>query len=357
LRDGMNLIAKEFVATKIDGTGVLILSEMAGTAKELGEAIIINPNNKEEIVEALRDALTMPKEEQIENNRIMQMRLKRYNVMRWASDFIDELTSVKKLQQERFANKLTYEMKNKLISEYRKSNKRLILLDYDGTLVSFAKKPKKAKPDDELLRLLESLNQIPQNNMVIVSGRDKTTLERWFGGLNVGLIAEHGVWIKEREGTWGMIEPLTNDWKEEIRPILERYVDRTPGSFIEEKDFSLVWHYRKVDPELALVKGGALKEALLNLTSNLNIGLLEGNKVIEIKNIGINKGRAALQWISKEKWDFIMAIGDDLTDEDVFDALPESAYSIKVGLDPSQAKFNVEYLMEVRSLLKELEGV
>jgi len=353
LRDGMNLIAKEFVATKSDQTGVLILSEMAGAAKELGEAIIINPNNKEEMLNALKEALTMTEEEQKERNKIMQKRLKRYNVVKWANDFIDRLCYIKKMQQELCIRKLTSKIRKRLINDYLKSNKRLILLDYDGTLVPLVEKPEKAKPDSELIVILKNLVQESKNEVVIISGRDKNTLEKWFGNLNLGLIAEHGVWIKDKK--WEMIEPLKNDWKEQIKPILELYVDRTPGSFIEEKEFSLVWHYRKSDPELAEIRARELKDALLHLTANLKLEVLEGSKVIEIKDAGINKGRAALRWIQKEKWDFILAIGDDRTDEDVFAVLPKSAYSIKVGLSASQAKFNVDSQEDIRKLLRELE--
>lgn len=354
LRDGMNLIAKEFIVTKIDGKGVLILSEMAGASMELGEAIVVNPNNKEEIADALKEALTMPEEEQIKRNIIMQKRLRRYNVKYWAMDFMDRLTHVKKLQQEARAQILTHETKKKLIIDYLKSNNRLILLDYDGTLVPIVEKPEKAIPDDELLNLLEQLSREPRNEIVIISGRDKRTLEKWLSHLNVGLVAEHGVWIKEKRGGWNMIEPLRNEWKEKIRPILELYVDRTPGSFIEEKDFSLAFHYRKADPELSSVRTRELKDALLHLTANLNLDVFEGNKVIEIKNAGVDKGRAALHWVSKKKWDFILAIGDDLTDEDVFTILPESAYSIKIGSGPSKANFILDSVMDVRLLLKEL---
>ena len=172
--------------------------------------------------------------------------------------------------------------------------------------------------------------------------------------MNVSLIAEHGTWLKSMGEKWEIIEPLQNDWKEEIRPILQYYADRTTGSLIEEKDFSLVWHYRMVDPELASVRAWELKDSLMHFTANLNLEVLEGNKVIEIKNVGINKGRAVLRWISKEKWDFILALGDDWTDEDLFAVLPKSAYSIKVGLAPSQAKYNLDSVGEVRSLLKEM---
>ena len=354
LRDGMNLIAKEFIATKTDGKGVLVLSEMAGAAKELGEALIVNPNNREKVTQALKEALTMSNEEKIERNEIMRNRLKRYNVVRWANDFKDRLFHIKKLQHELSARRLTVKIKSKLKSDYLKSKQRLILLDYDGTLVPIVEKPEKAKPDDELLKLLKALTQEIRNEVVIISGRDKDTLEKWFTGINTGLIAEHGVWVKEGGRLWEIIEPLKNDWKKEILPILEQCVDRTPGSFIEEKEYSLVWHYRNTDPELGSVRATELKGALLHLTANFNLGVLEGRKVIEIKNIGINKGRTALRWISKKKWGFIIAIGDDWTDEDIFAILPESAYSIKIGLGPSQARFNLDSVINVRSLLKEL---
>ena len=353
LRDGMNLVAKEFIATKRNGHGVLILSEMTGAAEELGEAIIVNPNNREEVAEALKKAMKMPIKEQINHNRIMQKRLQRYNVVRWASDFTDSLYKVKELQHKLYAKVLTPEMRDKLINAYINSDSRLILLDYDGTLVPFTGKPEEAKPDGKLIKMLKTLTYDTRNNIVIISGREKETLEKWFGKLNIGLVAEHGAWVKEKN--WEMIAPLRNDWKRKIRPVLEFYVDRTPGSFIEEKEFSLVWHYRKVNTELAFTRARELKDALLHLTANLGLNVLEGNKVIEIKNIGVNKGRAALKWIPMKDWDFIFAVGDDLTDEDIFTILPKSAYSIKVGLGISQARFNVESLKDIRLLLKQFE--
>jgi trehalose 6-phosphate synthase/phosphatase len=357
MRDGMNLIAKEFLATKTDGRGVLILSEMAGASKELGEAIVVNPNNQDEIAWAIKEALTMPEEEQVERNRIMQKRLNRYNVVRWGTDFIDALSNVKKIQLALSVRKLTEEMQKKLIRSYWQSDNSIMLLDYDGTLVPFAEKPQKAKPDEGLLNMLDALGENPKTEVVIISGRDKETLDKWFGNRNLGLVAEHGVWIKDRGKPWETIEPLRDDWKEQMNPILEWYEDRTPGSFIEEKDFSLAWHYRKADPQLASIRARELKDELLQLTANLNLGILEGSKVIEIKSVGINKGRAALHWLSRGGWDFILAIGDDWTDEDVFAVLPESAYSIKVGLSPSKASFNLDSVWEVRSLIEGLVRV
>jgi trehalose 6-phosphate synthase/phosphatase len=352
LRDGMNLIAKEYLASKTDGKGVLILSEMAGAAKELGEAIIVNPNDREEMVEAIETALAMPEDEQRERNSIMQRRLQRYNVTRWAEDFVDRLLATKDQQREMGARMLTSQARQQLIADYHRSKRRLLLLDYDGTLMPFFARPEGAQPTENLIALLTGLGEDPNNLVVIISGRCRATLESWLGGIDLGLVAEHGAWLKEKD--WELLEPFSNDWKEEIKSILEVHMDRTPGSFIEEKECSLVWHYRKADAALASIRARELKDSLLHLTTNLDLGVLEGNKVMEIKHIGINKGRAAQRWLAKEQWDFILAIGDDVTDEDIFGVLPESAYSLKVGLGPSKARFNIASQHEVRELLHDM---
>ncbi len=354
LRDGMNLVSKEYTATKVDGKGVLILSEAAGAAQELGEAIIINPNNQDEIAQALVKALEMPEQEQIERNRVMQERLRRYDVVRWANEFIDKLLSTKKLQLKTKEKGLTYEMQRKLASDFRDSDKALLLLDYDGTLVPFSSKPEEAMPGARLLRLLEKFSNNPRTEVVLISGRDRDTLERWFSGLDLGLVAEHGVWIKEKGRGWETIETLTSDWKEEVHPILESWVDRTPGSFIEEKEFSLVWHYRKANPKLGELRARELMNNLSDITANLNLQVLEGNKVVELKNTDINKGRAALRWISRDKWDFILALGDDWTDEDTFKALSPTAWSIKVGFGASAARFRLSSPSKTIELLRKL---
>ncbi len=354
VRDGMNLIAKEFIATKNDGKGVLILSEMAGAAKEMSESIIVNPNNIERIADSIHRALTMPEEEQIKRNRLMQERLKRYNVEKWADDFIKTIESTKAHNQELLKRKINDTILQKIVHDYHKSKHRIIILDYDGTLRTFEKIPQDARPDEEIILLLQKLSSDSKNEVLIVSGRDKNTLGKWFKNVTVGMVAEHGVWIKEKNGIWELIEPLANYWKSDLQPILERYVDRTPGSFIEEKDYSLVWHYRKSDSELASIRARELKEAILHFTTNLGLGVLEGNKVIEIKNAGINKGHAALKWVANEYFDFILAAGDDRTDEDIFQVLPEHAYSIKIGLPPSVAKFCIDSVTDFRSLLTKL---
>ncbi len=356
LRDGMNLIAKEYIATKVDRTGVLVLSEMAGASYELGEAIIVNPNKPEEIASALTEALEMDENEKRRRIEIMQTRLKRYNVVKWADDFIQSLLSTKK-EQGQFEAKMLGSYKEELISSFQKANRRVVFLDYDGTLVPFAEYPHLAKPTEDILKILDPPSKDERNDVVVVSGRDKKTLESYFGMLNVGLIAEHGAWIKKKKGEWRTLKPLVTDFKSKILPLLELYVDRVPGSFIEEKEFSIVWHYRRANSELASIRVKELVDNLVNFTANMDVQILHGNKVVEIREAGVNKGTAALSYLEGIDFDFILAIGDDWTDEDLFKILPETAYSIRIGMAQSHAKFNLRSHRDVIELLKKLRGV
>jgi trehalose 6-phosphate synthase/phosphatase len=354
LRDGMNLIAKEFIATKTNRPGGLILSEMAGAASELGEALIVNPRNKAAVVAAIKEALEMPLPEQNRRNGVMQSRLRRYSVSRWSREFLEALSDIKKIQQELSLKRLSESMIPKILYAYAKSRQRLFLLDYDGTLVGFKGKPVEAGPDEGVMRVLQDLSGNENNTVVMISGRDKTTLERWFGHLDVALVAEHGGWVRDKGQKWRSTHPLGLEWKETIRPIMELYSDRTPGSALEEKTFSLVWHYRRADPELAHLRGEELRGALMNLTENLGLGVFEGSKILEVKSSVVNEGQAARRWISKDNWEFLLAAGDDYTDEEMFNVLPDNAYSIKVGFGASKARFNVEGVKQMRSLLVEL---
>ncbi len=352
VRDGMNLVAKEYIASRVNQTGVMIISEMAGVAKEMGEAIIINPNNISEIADAISQGLEMPLEEQRERMQYLQDRISRYDVFKWSSEFVKALKKVNTVQQKFLAKLITPSVRKDLLKQFKKAKKRAIFLDYDGTLVGFKNNPQAARPDAELHELLSSLENDERNTVTIISGRDRETLERWVGKHQMNLIVEHGVWLKKTGGEWTMIDNISDSWKPLIRPILETYVDRTPGSFIEEKNYSLVWHFRKAEHEQGDLRANELKDELLTMIANDNLEIMEGNKVVEIKAGGVNKGMAALRFLNNEDYDFIMAIGDDWTDEYMFRKLPESAITIKVGLKNTAAHYKVESVSSVRVLLK-----
>ena len=352
LRDGMNMVAKEFVAARHTSDGVLILSEMTGASKELHEALIVNPNNLGEVVIAIKEALQMPQDEQVRRMKVMQHRLERYAVDRWANEFVKSLANVIETQKSSLTRKISSGHIKKVIKAYKEAKNRILFLDYDGTLSGFKKNPEDAKPDEELYSILDTLTSDPKNTITIISGRDKETLGRWFNkDWNIHFIAEHGVWLRTPGDDWHMLEQIDNQWKESVQPLLEYYVDQTPRSFIEHKNFSLVWHYRKADPDLGIQRAWELKDELRTLTSNLNLEIMDGDKVLEIKYSGINKGRAALQKMGETEYDFIFAVGDDWTDEYTFEAMPEKAWTVKVGAKTTAASYYIEGVDKVRDLL------
>lgn len=353
LRDGMNLVCKEYIASRVSKTGVLILSEMAGASRELYEAIIINPTNKEAVADAIYQALIMPEEEQMRRMELLQQTVEKFNIQHWITNFMDKLKEVKQKQEQLSTRTITEQFKETLKTRYNEAEKRLIFLDYDGTLVNFTADPMKAIPDNEVRSLLEKLYSDQRNKIVLISGRKKETLEQWLGDMPIDMIAEHGAWLRE-EGKWFIANDLDKEWKNEFYPLLKQYEMRTPGSFIEEKDYSLAWHYRKVDKGLGELRAKEIVGNLKYAAANLGLQLLEGNKVIEIKSANINKGSAAKEWLRKYPAAFIMAIGDDHTDEDTFKAMPEEATTIKVGVGISSATYFLKNPEEVRSFLRNL---
>ncbi|MDF2609516.1 MAG: bifunctional alpha,alpha-trehalose-phosphate synthase (UDP-forming)/trehalose-phosphatase [Lachnospiraceae bacterium] len=350
LRDGMNLVAKEYVASRTDYEGMVVISETAGAASELGEAVVVNANDYDAIACGIKTALEMPIEEKISRNIIMQQRLKRYNVEFWASEFINTLNTVTE-ESNIHAQTSIDNNSNPLLKAYHSAEKRILFLDYDGTLVGFKSLPEQAKPDEDLKNVLTDLVKDTKNTVVIVSGRDRHTLEKWFGGLNLHLLASHGLWLLHPGQEWNMTISLDNDWKDSVRHLLQMYTDRMPGSLIEEKEYSLAWHYRQCEPDMAAVKLIELRAALLSMTSSMSLGLQEGNKVVEIKDNRVNKGYIASLFLRDHDFDFVFGAGDDLTDEDLFAVLPENAYSVKVGSGNSQADYRIKSWKSMRLLL------
>jgi trehalose 6-phosphate synthase/phosphatase len=356
LRDGMNLVAKEYLACKPDDTGVLILSELAGAAQEMNEALLINPNHAVEISEALAQALSMPREEQVQRNRPLRERLRKYDATGWARRFLRTLAKVKSQQGELASKRLSAELGAQLVSEHQSARRALLLIDYDGTLVPIAARPELAAPDPELRELLARLGRDPKNALFIVSGRERATLEKWFEPGDVGLVAEHGAWLREPNGEWQLTRPLSSDWKEHVSGLLGLYVDQVAGSFLEEKDYALAWHYRGASAGLGAQRAHELMDELTQFTANLDIQILEGKKVVEVRSAGVSKGTAAALLIHRLEPAFVLALGDDQTDEDTFRALPLGAYGIHVGSPFSNASYCVRDHQQVRALLRQLAG-
>jgi trehalose 6-phosphate synthase/phosphatase len=332
----------------------LILSELAGAASELGEATLVNPLDEIELSNAIQQALTMPEEEQERVIDLMQERLRSYTVFDWVNDFLSQLNDIKQKQTNEESKYVGFEMRKNIINRFREAHQRLLLLDYDGTLVGFARNPKDAIPDKKLHTLLTQLAELQNTNIAIISGRDAKTLEQWFGNLPIHLVAEHGASIRRPEDTWEISEKGDQSWKQLIRPTLEMFTKRCAGSFIEEKNHTLAWHYRKVESELGFLRSRELLDNLFHLVRNVQLQIIDGNKVIEIRVTGIDKGAAAKKILSDGNFDFIMAIGDDKTDEDMFRLLSEKAITIKVGPGHSIARYYIKSQQDVIRFLTEL---
>ncbi|MCD8349348.1 MAG: bifunctional alpha,alpha-trehalose-phosphate synthase (UDP-forming)/trehalose-phosphatase [Planctomycetaceae bacterium] len=355
LRDGMNLVAKEYVAAKRDKPGVLILSEMAGAADELRQAIIVNPTDTKQIEEALLQALTMSEDDQMAALRPMQELLERRTVDVWAQEFMDELRRAKDRNDRLKSKFLGDERIGEIHDRYCQAARRLLVFDYDGTLAPFVSDPKLAVPSEELRIALGRLAGDEANTIVISSGRDKKTLDTWFPDPSIRLSAEHGAFFRE-SGEWhGDYGQMV--WGDDIMAIVQRVTDHTPGSHIENKQTSLVWHYRDVANWLAELRVTQLINALMRPCALAGLQVMRGKKIVEIKVPEFNKGQEIRRLLDGGPYDFILAMGDDVTDEDMFSALDCTAITIKVGRFSDTASYCIPRQKDVYPFIARLSGV
>jgi trehalose 6-phosphate synthase/phosphatase len=353
IRDGMNLVAKEFVASRTDEGGVLVLSEMAGAANELAEAVHVNPYDVPGSAEAYYRALTMPEDERHTRMRALRRRVFSYDVQRWSQAFLQRLVDPGPGNSANRHPSPVAELQQ-LVEDARAAPFLVLLVDYDGTLVPFAATPELARPDREALHLLERLAARPSTEVHVVSGRPRGTLDRWLGTMPVTLHAEHGFWSRAPGEPGRALEAPKLAWHDQVFGILREYADRTPGSLVEEKPAGLAWHYRAADPEYGAAQANELRLHLTEILGNTPVEVLVGEKVIELRAHGVNKGRIVPPILERHPGALLVAFGDDQTDEDLFAALPPGAKAVHVGPGESQAAMRVASVREVRALLRGL---
>lgn len=355
LRDGMNLVTKEYVASQQRSPGVLVLSETAGSAEELKQAIMVNPNQQESIVAGLYQALTMRRGELRKRIRTMQRRISIFTADRWAQSFLNSLQKSYATPRLHRTYNLDKKRERQLLSTYRAAQHRLILLDYDGVLRSFKSHPADAAPDKVILKILTKLATNPHNTVVIISGRDRVDLTTWFGKLPIALAAEHGALFRRKNGKhWHSTSSTDPVWKQRVMKIFRRYALDTPGAFIEQKEWGMAWHYRNASPFYAQKSLVGMRRQLRSLLRTYNLVVKEGHKVIEVVPADVNKARVAQEWLIHDH-DFVLAMGDDTTDEDMFEAIPPgSGHSIKVGPGRTAAKYRIPDVAAVHGLLNKL---
>ena len=353
LRDGMNLVAKEFVASRTDEDGVLVLSEFAGAASELAEAIHVNPYDVPGLADAYYRALEMSPAERRTRMRALRRRVMRFDVQRWSRLFLDTLG------RERGegigadnGQRLSRSWIRDLVSRMRDARPLVLVLHYDGTLMPYTATPELAHPDPQLLSLLEALAARREVEVHVMSGRQRGEIERWLGHLPLHLHAEHGLWVRPRgEGGRETVEVETA-WKDRVLPILLDYADRTPGTSVEEKPAGLVWHYRNADPEFGAVQANEMRQHLTEILSNAPVEIAPTHKMIELRPHGVNKGRSVASLVERAAGGLLVVIGDATSDEEMFAALPPEGVAIRVGRGDSRAAFRVEDVRTVRELLR-----
>lgn len=354
VRDGMNLVAKEFVASRPDEDGVLVLSEFAGAASELAGAVLVNPYDVDATARGIAAALDMPADERRERMRTLRARVASFDVHAWARTFLGALERTEEARAARGG----FDDPADVARRIRAGADRgvALLLDYDGTLVEFAARPEDAVPDRELMSLLERLAATPWISLHMVSGRPRDDMERWFGGLGVALHAEHGLWSKPRRAKqWSRRAPAALPSADVIAAILEDFALRTPGAFVERKSSVLAWHWRRADPEFGARQSNELRQHLADMLSNVAVEVLVGDRVVEVRPHGVHKGLAAAEARVEHGPDaLLVAFGDDRTDEDLFATLDADDLSVQVGPRASSAKMRLQGPQRARESLERL---
>jgi trehalose 6-phosphate synthase/phosphatase len=245
--------------------------------------------------------------------------------------------------------------RKELLEKYRKATNKLVLLDYDGTLVNYELIPDEARLSDHLIDILSKLINKPRTKVFIISGRGHQDIDKLLHHLPINIIAEHGAMIK-KNGVWKDQMIDNKLWKNSILPILYQTASDCPNSFVEEKKFSLTWHYRKADLSAGYTHSRELIGLVEKYISLFNLKILDGNKVVEIMSNETGKGKAVKKLVEQDNFDYILSIGDDVTDEEIFELFlsDTSSFTIKVGNSSTFAKYKFDTVDEVVLFLNDL---
>ncbi|XP_022749451.1 probable alpha,alpha-trehalose-phosphate synthase [UDP-forming] 11 isoform X2 [Durio zibethinus] len=399
VRDGMNLVPYKYtvcrqgcpVLDKSLGDGenlapknsVILVSEFIGCSPSLSGAIRVNPWNISEMASAMHAAIDLPATEKHLRHEKHYKYISSHDVAYWARSFDQDLEracrdhyhkrywriglglAFRLVALEPNFRKLLGEALN---SAYKRTNSRLILLDYDGTMMP----PTSVNngPSHEVISVVNRLCDDPKNIVFIVSGRDRDTLSKWFFSCQkLGIAAEHGYFTRwTRDSLWETYRSMDLSWKEVVEPIMQHYMEATDGSFIENKESALVWHHQDADPDFGLCQAKELHDHLENVLANEPVVVKRGQQIVEVKPQGLSKGIVVENVISTirsrgKSPDFLLCIGDDRSDEDMFESIARSSanptlpaiaeiFACTVGQKPSMAKYYVDDIVEVIGLLR-----
>nr|XP_027190909.1 probable alpha,alpha-trehalose-phosphate synthase [UDP-forming] 9 isoform X2 [Cicer arietinum] len=404
VRDGMNLIPYKYIvcrqgSSKMDEeldinsdsprTSAVVVSEFVGCSPSLSGAIRVNPWDINAVAEALKLAITMSNKEKQHRHEKNYQYVSSHDVAYWAQRFEQDLVFSCKDHYTKLCWGVGFGLdfrvlslfpgfkklsKDHVVSAYKRTNCRAIFLDYDGTIVpqGFIN----GAPRPEVVSVLNNLCSDPNNTVFIVSGRGKTSLDKWFDQCeNLGLAAEHGYFIRwDEKSSWKMSHVSTDfAWKGIAEPVMRSYTEATDGSYIETKESALVWHYNDADSDFGSWQAKELLDHLENVLANEPVVVKKGMYIVEVKLQGITKGLVVEQVLSTltkngKSPDFVLCIGDDRSDEDMFESILNKSYggetetsssaaeifACTVGQKPSKARYYLDDSVKVMMLLQGL---
>lgn len=415
VRDAINLYPFEFVYAHemSKRPGVVIVSEFSGSSRVLTGSIGINPWKRDEIVKALFLALTMSDEERSARHRKDLEYILHNSRTKWAERILVDLKRTQKHNTDGVYmgyglglgfRKLEFNAGFKILDieavarAYRTSFRRVLLFDYgntltqeesknkfskylngadvsanDATLVSRAETPA-ASP--ELLSALTLLCADPRNTVFVLSGKERADLEKTLGSVKgLGLAAEHGYLYKwgdlktnAGEGFWLCTKDNFDDsWKDVTHSVMDIYTQRTHGTYVELKGSSMLWQYRDADPEFGQLQAKELHDQLTQVLEHFQVEVLTGNDYLEVRPEGVDKGvivdriMSTLESSGSGYVDFVLCMGDDLSDEFMFQYLEDKrcrqTFTVTVGKKPSAAKYFVNDVDTVMELVHSLTKV
>ncbi|KAL0385573.1 UNVERIFIED_CONTAM: putative alpha,alpha-trehalose-phosphate synthase [UDP-forming] 9 [Sesamum radiatum] len=399
VRDGMNLVPYKYIVCRQGSssmdqamgikpdcprTSMLVVSEFIGCSPSLSGAIRVNPWDIDAVAEAMNTAITMPDAEKQLRHEKHYRYVSSHDVAYWARSFMQDLERACKDHYDKRCwgiglglgfrvlslspsfRKLSVDH---IVSAYKRTSRRAIFLDYDGTVVSQSSMVK--SPSPEVVNVLNALCNDPNNTVFIVSGRGRSSLSAWLAPCEkLGLAAEHGFFLRwDKTSEWESLA-ADLDWKEIVEPIMKQYTEATDGSSMEVKDSALVWHHQDADPDFGSCQAKELLDHLENVLANEPAVVRRGQHIVEVKPQGVTKGSVAEKVLSTlasngKAPDFVVCIGDDRSDEDMFEtilnavssstlpAVPE-IFACTVGQKPSKAKYYLDDTGDVVRLLRGL---
>ncbi|KAF2819758.1 hypothetical protein CC86DRAFT_374890 [Ophiobolus disseminans] len=369
VRDGMNTTSMEYVICQKDNRGPLILSEFSGTSGSLTGALHINPWDLGGVADAINVALKLDEKQRREQHTKLYNHVVTNNVQSWTNNYLKKLMINLSSFDQSFATPALD--RAKLLLQYRQAKKRLFMFDYDGTLTPIVKDPQAAIPSDRVIRTLKTLAADPNNSVWIISGRDQDFLDEWMGHITeLGLSAEHGSFMRNpRSEVWeNLTKAADTKWRDEVIEVFQHYTDKTTGSFIEEKKIALTWHYRNADPEYGAFQARECQKHLeRTVAKKYDVEVMTGKANLEVRPRFINKGEIAKRLVLEygdQPPEFVLCLGDDFTDEDMFRSLrqsklpPDHVFSVTVGASSKQtlASWHLVEPIDVISCISLLNG-